>query len=473
MALPPQEPPPPGEFDDTAHRAWHEAVAIQVDTAGEITRQLRMTLMRIDELLAGQPTDWQSWYLPQLRRQVADRLAEFGREAGAVASDGAEAIWGKGVEVVDAPLATGGVHLEALAPRLDRGQLVAMQSFLTGKMRDVAMDGANRINTALGLVVTGLNTPDEAATAIKGILGGKTRRRALTVVRTELGRAFSTAAHGRMKQASQAGLKGLKKQWRRSGKIHSRRTHDLADGQVRDVDEPFLVGGEKLMYPRDPDGSAANTINCGCTQLPYMAHWDVLHPGNVPYAPEEIGADRAKRDIADVRASGFRQWAGEIIDHQDATRAARAAGQRPPAPLATHGDWQAVGVLSPRLVSFLRAKGIEPTTMEIAVGDKQLARLRRTGSRGKETVMLPKDAILALPDHLVRPKAVFWGMHDNALHFIFDVPGEARLGNVVVRPRARDDRARHRNHNFVVSGGLTPASAFADDKVYEPIPGAP
>ncbi len=49
-------------------------------------------------------------------------------------------------------------------------------------------------------------------------------------------------------------LPGLRKRWRHSGKIHSRLTHDVADGQVQPVDEPFRVSGGRLMFPRDPAG---------------------------------------------------------------------------------------------------------------------------------------------------------------------------------------------------------------------------
>lgn len=91
----------------------------------------------------------------------------------------------------------------------------------------------------------------------------------------------------------------------------------------------------------------------------------------------------------------------------------------------------------------------------------------------KDTVMLPKAALLALPDHLERPKAILWGKHDGALHYVFDVPGESRLGNVVVRPRATDDRVRHRHHNFIVSGGLTGRDDLMNAADYEPIQGAP
>jgi hypothetical protein len=46
--------------------------------------------------------------------------------------------------------------------------------------------------------------------------------------------------------------------------------HLLADGQIVKPDEPFVVEGEELMYPRDPSGSAENTINCHCLVLPHL-----------------------------------------------------------------------------------------------------------------------------------------------------------------------------------------------------------
>lgn len=44
----------------------------------------------------------------------------------------------------------------------------------------------------------------------------------------------------------------------------TRAEHAQADHQQVEISQPFLVGGESLMYPRDPNGSAANTINCRC-----------------------------------------------------------------------------------------------------------------------------------------------------------------------------------------------------------------
>lgn len=60
--------------------------------------------------------------------------------------------------------------------------------------------------------------------------------------------------------------KRITKVWRAVGDSKTRPAHRAASGQVRLLDEPFIVGGEKLMYPGDWSlgASAGNTINCRC-----------------------------------------------------------------------------------------------------------------------------------------------------------------------------------------------------------------
>lgn len=44
----------------------------------------------------------------------------------------------------------------------------------------------------------------------------------------------------------------------------SRPAHAAADGTEVRFNEPFIVDGEPLMFPRDPNGSIENIINCHC-----------------------------------------------------------------------------------------------------------------------------------------------------------------------------------------------------------------
>lgn len=56
----------------------------------------------------------------------------------------------------------------------------------------------------------------------------------------------------------------LVKVWNSRKDSKVRDAHSRADGQEAQLDKPFYVGGERLMYPADPNGSAGNVINCRC-----------------------------------------------------------------------------------------------------------------------------------------------------------------------------------------------------------------
>jgi len=87
--------------------------------------------------------------------------------------------------------------------------------------------------------------------------------RAEMIARTEMAGVMNTGAEEGYRQA---GVK--KKEWMASLDGATRDDHAAADGQIVDIDQPFNIGGEMLMAPGDPNGSAANVINCRCTLLP-------------------------------------------------------------------------------------------------------------------------------------------------------------------------------------------------------------
>lgn len=274
--------------------------AIQRDTMREVDRYLREAADRIAIAIAGQPSDFERWRLPQLRRSVEAALREAGQDSGPAVAGGATRSWRAGADLVDEPLRAGGVALDAILPLVDSRQLAALRLALTNRITGVSIATANRINAQLGLVISGVQPPSGAASVVQGLIGGG-RGRALTIVRTELGRAFGAATQERQEQAK-AVLPGLQKQWRRSGKVFSRPQHDAIDGQIREVDEPFLVNGAALMFPRDPAGPAAETINCGCSSLPFMAGWEVSDPGRRAFTDEELARSPTKRNLSDLEA---------------------------------------------------------------------------------------------------------------------------------------------------------------------------
>jgi hypothetical protein len=278
-------------------------------TADELTQLLQDAQARIAALLAAQPSDYQRWYLPQLQAQIEAALNQFAAGASTSLGSAAGTAWTTGQALVDEPIAAGGIRIAAQIPAINTAQLAAMRTFMTDRMRAVSIETAAKINGQLGLVMIGGQSPGDAIGNIQALLEGSPRRRAITVVRTEIGRAFATATQERMAQAVEV-LPGLGKQWRRSGKIHSRRKHDLTDGQIRPVDKPFILGtgnvvdeeasaGIRIMYPHDPAAPASETINCGCVSLPHMAHWEMATPGKRPFTQQEIDLNPLKQEIAE------------------------------------------------------------------------------------------------------------------------------------------------------------------------------
>ena len=292
---------------------------IQRETAAEIGRLLQRTDRTLRAELAGDASEFVRFLNPQLRRSVRTAIDLLGTDAGEALVTGAESAWEAGVALVDAPI-DAALALEApgfrIAPQLasvDLRQLRAMRTFLTNKMSEVSVQAVNRINTQIGLVATGAQTPGDAVVAVSKTLQSA-RGRAITVLRTELGRAYSTAAQERYTMASRR-LPGLKKQWRRSGKLHSRIAHDAADGQIRDVDQPFNVAGVELMYPRDPSAPASETINCGCQSLPYMESWAergaLTSPGRRAFTEDEIAARSERAELDPSAPREVRERAGD------------------------------------------------------------------------------------------------------------------------------------------------------------------
>ena len=89
--------------------------------------------------------------------------------------------------------------------------------------------------------------------------------RAKTVARTEMGTAVNGGDYfGQL----QAGVKFH--EWLATVDGATRPDHAKADGQKVAINDPFTVGGEKLLYPLDPAGSPGQTINCRCTTLEYF-----------------------------------------------------------------------------------------------------------------------------------------------------------------------------------------------------------
>jgi HK97 family phage portal protein len=107
-------------------------------------------------------------------------------------------------------------------------------------------------------------TPNaELAGKIKQSFQGIDDQRAMAIAQTETTVVYET---GRDMVFREAGIQWT--QWLHSGlSDHARMTHQAAHEQIREMGEPFDIGGVPMKFPGDPEAPADEVINCRCVRI--------------------------------------------------------------------------------------------------------------------------------------------------------------------------------------------------------------
>lgn len=261
------------KYDKEVQKLIARAESMADDRVAVAIKQLDAARKKVAATVA--ETDWQLYYLPKMKAAIDKAMKEFAAAYSADLTKAQKEFWNFGQDMVDVPLTAAGVV--AVIPAIDTTLLVAMQSYSKSLVNSLGADAASKIYNEMAMGLMGQKTPYEVMTAVgknlndKGIFSSIAAR-AETITRQECGRILEAASQARMDEAAKV-VPGLKKQWQHGTSRVPRMSHIAAVGQVRDVDKPFAVGGEALMYPRDPAGSPGNTINCSCYTVPYMDGW--------------------------------------------------------------------------------------------------------------------------------------------------------------------------------------------------------
>lgn len=142
-------------------------------------------------------------------------------------------------------------------------QLEFLLNFIRPELRRYSQQRAELIDQFLrdriNAELASGETPMQVRQNIVRILS--TRNYALRIARTE---AHTALERGAWEAANSLGVRVFKDWVSREDSL-VRPSHAAAHGQVREIDENFVVGGELMMHPGDPKASARNNANCRCT----------------------------------------------------------------------------------------------------------------------------------------------------------------------------------------------------------------
>lgn len=240
---------------------------VQRDVLAEIVRQLEIALDLIVSGISAASSEAAQRRLRQQRAEVERALEDFRQAAIAASTAGAATAWQLGIGAITTPFEAAGVSLGRM--RIDARALMASQRLLTDRITDISTRALDKLNGALMQNIIGSVPLADTVTEVQKIMGGVPRARSMTVAYTEIGRDYSIAQDDAMQEAGTI-VPDLRKRWLKSGKMHPRLAHVHAHNQIVRYDQPYLVDGEHLQFPRDPAGSPGNTINCGCHSIPVV-----------------------------------------------------------------------------------------------------------------------------------------------------------------------------------------------------------
>ena len=242
-----------------------EGVRTTVKAVDEVRKEIRRTIRD-----AG---DFSTFHLRSIQGEVNDLLSRFAETHPAEMRRFMDEGFELGLAKLDEPLAAARVAVQLPTITLEQVSAAALVPAHYGELiRGVSDQARELITREITLGAMGAKTPNEVMKGIDAAFGRPGVRkgislRAESIARTELKRVQSFATDARLKQAAEV-VKELEQEWAWSGV--SRIEHAMADGQTRKIGRPFDVGGEGLMFPRDPAGSPENTINCGCDAIPFL-----------------------------------------------------------------------------------------------------------------------------------------------------------------------------------------------------------
>jgi hypothetical protein len=210
---------------------------------------------------------------------IRQQTAAFDRDAVELIGAEIDKAFNAGVELIDAPLAKLGVPSQIVGTSQEL--LTTAKAFSADLIQNLTADVKMKINGILRQAALGAISTQEAIDAIGRSLDSpgvfrNVAARAETIVRTEVLRIYSQAAQVRMQERARVLTESgfsLRKAWLTANDLRVRPSHIAAGIQYSEpiaIDEPFIVGGEELQYPRDETASAEETVNCRCVSSPVV-----------------------------------------------------------------------------------------------------------------------------------------------------------------------------------------------------------
>lgn len=136
--------------------------------------------------------------------------------------------------------------------------------------RDVNDTTATRLATQIQASLQAGESIQQMSKRVHDTLGSQTPARALMIARSETTGGLNAGSYAAFQDMKERGIVTTRA-WFANDDAFTRATHWEAHDQREDENGEFTVGGEKCRYPGDPRLSAAQRVNCRCSQYTVQA----------------------------------------------------------------------------------------------------------------------------------------------------------------------------------------------------------
>lgn len=157
-----------------------------------------------------------------------------------------------------------------------------------------------RVKNAVAQGIIQGESIDDIGKRLTKELSAKNADQMTMFARTAITGAQNAGRMDMLHNAQDMGIK-VKKKWLATLDQRTRDAHRDLDGQVVDIDEPFIVDGQKIMFPGDPNADPSLVYNCRCT-LTYV------YPKYQPALKD--GGRREQTTGKVIKNQTYREWDG-------------------------------------------------------------------------------------------------------------------------------------------------------------------
>jgi|MDSY01.1.fsa_nt_gb uncharacterized protein with gpF-like domain len=202
-----------------------------------------------------------------LREEIEPVMYMHYRQVFRAIYDNNEAIYETEKKAVEAVVFGRNIDIEDLINLYNRDRLLYLSGISISVARKVAQIIEEGREEGLSL--------NQLARRITEKVLPISRSRAALIARTETHNAASFANHNYHDTLRKDLGVNMMKRWVSTADERTRSAHVEANGQIRNMDEDFDIGGSAMNHAGDPKGGAKNVVNCRCV-IVYADERDIV-----------------------------------------------------------------------------------------------------------------------------------------------------------------------------------------------------